>query len=111
MSRHRGYGDRSGRKRREVRLDEQRAGTAHAARRDILLRYAITHPTVARLWMCRQQSGRVKPAFRTRAAAVAADALMAQLEGGGGRCARMSAGWRTGGKCWVIIGTSRHNEC
>jgi hypothetical protein len=81
MSRHRGYGDRSGRKRREVRLDEQRAGTAHAARRDILLRYAITHPTVARLWMCRQQSGRVKPAFRTRAAAVAADALMAQLEG------------------------------
>jgi hypothetical protein len=83
MSRHRGYGDRSGRKRREVRLDEQRAGTAHAARRDILLRYAITHPTVARLWMCRQQSGRVKPAFRTRAAAVAADALMAQLEGGG----------------------------
>jgi hypothetical protein len=83
MSRHRGYGDRSGRKQREVRLDEQRAGTAHAARRDILLRYAITHPTVARLWMCRQQSGRVKPAFRTRTAAVAADALMAQLEGRG----------------------------
>jgi len=80
MSRGRRHVGRTGVKQRDVRRAEAEASSPHAARWDIITRYAILQRHTARAWRCRQSNGRAKPAFRTQAVAEHVIGLLCTLD-------------------------------
>jgi len=71
---------RTGVRQRDVRRAEAEASSPHAARWDIIVRYAILKRRTAHAWRCRQSNGRAKPGYRTREVAEHVAGLLLQLD-------------------------------
>jgi hypothetical protein len=80
VSRGRRHLGRAGVRQRDVRRAEAEASSLHAARQDVITRYAILRHHTAYAWLCRQSNGRAKPGYRTREVAEHVAALLRQLD-------------------------------